>query len=103
LRLTVTAVLVALSVLLAVALANGSSNLVTTLIAIPLGSIAGFTGSLLLFDVVSERRRRTRAAIRRRYADAAMREPITLTPQPRAANDNAARPPLALPAPAIAA
>ena len=101
-RLIVPFLLAALAATLATAIAQGASNLVTTLIAIPLGSLAGFTASIRLFDLVSSRRG-ARAVLRRRYADAELREPITLTPHPRAANDNAARPPLALPAPAAAA
>lgn len=93
-----------LAVGLAVAMATGASNLVTTALAIPMGAITGFALTMRLFDDMPERREIARAKVRRRYADA-MADPIVLTPQRRApANDNGARRALpALPAPAIAA
>jgi hypothetical protein len=56
-----TIALVILTAIMGVALANGASNFVTTLIAIPLGSLAGAKAVFFVFDRLPQPRRRRRS------------------------------------------
>lgn len=75
-----TIAIVILAAIMGVALANGTSNLIITLIAIPLGSLAGIKAVFFIFDLLPEPRRR-RSARARMQAKVIILHPQRITPK----------------------